>query len=207
MKLYDTLTDLFTDVKDRDREIRFIDGDKDESALRFGELWDASLALLGSLQARGMKPGDELIVFSKSNQSFVIAFWAAVLGGLVPVPVAVGISDEHKQKLFRILSQLENPTLFTEMDLLQRLLDYAKESERADITELLNTHAVLISDVEPGSHGEVHPVQPDDTGFIQYSSGSTSDPKGVVLTHRNLCVNIRAIVEALEWGEDDQSLS
>ena len=61
MKLYDTLTDLFTDVKDRDREIRFIDGDKDESSLRFGELWEASLALLGSLQARGMKPGDELV--------------------------------------------------------------------------------------------------------------------------------------------------
>ncbi len=207
MKLYDTLTELFADVKDRDREIRFIDGDRDESSLRFGELWDASLALLGSLQARGMKPGDELIIFSKSNQSFVIAFWAAVLGGLVPVPVAVGISDEHKLKLFRILSQLENPTLFTEMDLLQRLLDYAKEIERADITELLDTHAVLISDVAPGSHGEVHPARPEDTGFIQYSSGSTSDPKGVVLSHRNLCVNIRAIVEALGWGEDDQALS
>ena len=207
MKLYNTLTDLFTDVKDRDREIRFIDGDKDESTLRFGDLWDASLALLGSLQARGMKPGDELIIFSKSNQSFVIAFWAAVFGGIVPVPVAVGISEEHKFKLFRILSQLENPTLFTEMDLLQRLLDFANESELPDITELLNTHAVLIRDVEPGSHGNIHPSEPDDTGFIQYSSGSTSDPKGVVLTHRNLCVNIRAIVEGLEWGEGDQSLS
>ena len=61
-----------------------------KAVLRFGELWDASLALLGSLQARGMKPGDELIIFSKSNESFVVAFWAAVLGGIVPVPVAVG---------------------------------------------------------------------------------------------------------------------
>ncbi len=125
MKLYDTLTDLFADLKDRDREIRFIDGEKDESALRFGELWDSALALLGSLQARGMQHGDELIIFSKSNRSFVIAFWAAVLGGIVPVPVAVGISDEHKLKLFRILSQLDHPTLFTEMDLLQRLLEFA----------------------------------------------------------------------------------
>ncbi len=52
MKLYDTLIDLFTDLKDHDREIRFIDGERDESALRFGELWDEALALLGSLQAR-----------------------------------------------------------------------------------------------------------------------------------------------------------
>ena len=207
MKLYDTLTDLFADLKDHDREIRFIDGENDESSLSFGELWDRALALLGSLQARGMQQGDELIIFSKSNESFVVAFWAAVLGGIVPVPVAVGISDEHKHKLFRILSQLENPTLFTEMDLLQRLLDFAKDENLAEITELLNTHAVLMSDVEPGAHGEVHPAQPDDIGFIQYSSGSTSDPKGVVLTHRNLCVNIRAIVEGFDWRDNDQALS
>ncbi len=207
MKLYDTLIDLFADLKDRDREIRFIDGEHDESVLRFGDLWDRALALLGALQARGMQHGDELIIFSKSNESFVVAFWAAVLGGLVPVPVAVGISDEHKLKLFRILSQLRNPTLFTEMDLLQRLHDFAADEGLADITALLDTHAVLMSDVPPGAHGEVYAAQPDDIGFIQYSSGSTSDPKGVVLTHRNLCVNIRAIVEGFDWRDDDQALS
>ena len=207
MKLYNTMIDLLADVKDRDREIRFIDGEHDETVLSFSGLWDAALALLGSLQQRGMKPGDELIIFSKSNKSFVIAFWAAILGGIVPVPVAVGISDEHKRKLFRILSQLENVTLFTEMDLLQRLLDFAKERELADITQLLETHAVLMSDVEPGAHGELYAATPDDPAFIQYSSGSTSDPKGVVLTHRNLCVNIRAIVEGADWREDDQALS
>src|SRR5210317_438184 len=207
MKLYDTMIDMFADVKRRDREIRFIDGANDESALRFGELWDAALALLGSLQARGMKAGDELIIFSTSNQSFVVAFWAAILGGIVPVPVAVGISDEHKLKLFRILSQLEHPTLFTEMDLLQRLLDFAEERELSEIGELLNTHAVLMSDVQTGTHGAIHDARPDDIGFIQYSSGSTTDPKGIVLTHKNLCVNIRAIVEGFDWGKDDQSLS
>ena len=207
MKLYDTMIDLLADVKDRDREIRFIDGEHDETVLGFSDLWEQALALLGSLQQRGMKPGDELIIFSKSNKSFVIAFWAAMLGGIVPVPVAVGISDEHKLKLFRILSQLENVTLFTEMDLLQRLLDFAKERDLADISTLLETHAVLMSDVEPGAHGELYAATPDDIAFIQYSSGSTSDPKGVVLTHRNLCVNIRAIVEGADWRDDDQALS
>ena len=87
MKLYDTMIDLLAEAKDRDREIRFIDGADKESVLRFEELWDEALALLGSLQARGMKAGDELIIFSTSNKSFVIAFWAAILGGIVPVPV------------------------------------------------------------------------------------------------------------------------
>jgi acyl-CoA synthetase (AMP-forming)/AMP-acid ligase II/acyl carrier protein len=207
MKLYNTLIDLLAEMKDLDREIRFIDGENDESVITFAELWDRAHALLGALQSRGMQHGDELIIFSKSNESFVVAFWAAVLGGMVPVPVAVGISDEHKLKLFRILSQLHRPTLFTEMDLLQRLHDFAKDEQLPAISALLDQHAVLMSDVEPGAHGEVCDAEPDDIGFIQYSSGSTSDPKGVVLTHRNLCVNIRAIVEGFGWNEDDQSLS
>ena len=207
MKLYDTLSDLLADARGRDRHIRFIDGQHDESLLPFAELWERAVALLGSLQSRGMKPGDELIIFSRSNQSFVVAFWAAVLGGLIPVPVAVGISDEHRFKLFRILTQLHNATLFTEQDLLERLVEFAESKQLDDVTRLLNTHSALIGEVRESDAGTLHKAAPDDLAFIQYSSGSTSDPKGVCLTHRNLATNIRAIVEATGWMEDDQSLS
>jgi iturin family lipopeptide synthetase A len=207
MELYNTLPDLLADVRGKDREIRFIDGENDESRVPFADLWDRALTLLGSLQARGMQPGDELIIFSKSNESFVIAFWAAVLGGMVPVPVAVGISDEHRLKLFRILGQLERATLITESDLLSRLLEFSTQRELDDISSILNTKTMLISDADPDASGQVFESKPDDIAFIQYSSGSTSDPKGVVLTHRNLCTNIRAIVESCGWTEDDISLS
>jgi acyl-CoA synthetase (AMP-forming)/AMP-acid ligase II/acyl carrier protein len=207
MQLYETLTDLLSDVRTRDRHIRFIDGEEDESIVSFGELWERAHALLGSLQARGMQQGDELVIFSKSNESFVIAFWAAILGGIVPVPVAVGISDEHRHKLFRILRQLDRATLFTESDLLERLLDFAKSEDLADVTAILESRTSLTSDVVPGENGEIYAATPDDLAFIQYSSGSTSDPKGVCLTHRNLCTNIRAIVEGAEWTADDISLS
>jgi acyl-CoA synthetase (AMP-forming)/AMP-acid ligase II/acyl carrier protein len=207
MKLYDTLTDLLSDARGKDRHIRFIDGEHDESVVSFSDLWERALALLGSLQARGMSSGDELVIFSKSNESFVVAFWAAVLGGIVPVPVAVGISDEHRFKLFRIITQLNRGTLFTESDLLERLLEFSKQRELGDVTATLESKTVLMSDVSPGDHGEIAKTTPNDPAFIQYSSGSTSDPKGVCLSHRNLCTNIRAIVEAANWMEDDQSLS
>ena len=207
MKLYDTMTDLLADARGKDRHIRFIDGEHDESTVSFAELWERAVALLGSLQARGMQPGDELVIFSTSNESFVVAFWAAILGGIVPVPVAVGISDEHRFKLFRIITQLHRGTLFTELGLLERLLDFSQQRELPDVTAILESRTVLISDVSPGDHGELARITPDDRVFIQYSSGSTSDPKGVCLTHRNLCTNIRAIIEATHWMEDDQSLS
>ncbi len=207
MELYTTLTDLLADVRARDREIRFIDGDKDESAVRFPDLWDRALTLLGALQSRGIEAGDELVIFSRSNEEFVIAFWAAVLGGIVPVPVAVGISDEHRLKLFRILTQLDNPTLFTEADLQQRLQEFAAKRDLHDVERILQQRSVLMSSIETAAPGSVHAASPEDTVFIQYSSGSTSDPKGVVLSHRNLCTNIRAIIEGAEWGPDDQALS
>ena len=207
MQLYENMIELLADARSKDRHIRFIDGEKDESTVTFAELWDRALALLGALQSRGLKAGDELVIFSKSNESFVVAYWAAVLGGIIPVPVAVGISDEHRHKLFRILQQLQRATLFTESDLLERLSGFAKEQGLAEIAEILETRTALISDVQPGNNGELHSPSADDVAFIQYSSGSTSDPKGVCLTHRNLCANVRAIVEGAGWTENDQSLS
>ncbi len=167
MTLYDTLNDLLEDAHSRDRHIRFIDGQNDESVLGFGELRERALALLGSLQAKGMKAGDELVIFCKSNAEFVVAFWAAVLGGIVPVPVAVGISDEHRLKLFRILRQLDRATLFTELGLLQRLIDFADEHGKDDVKQILESKSALISDVQPGAAGEVADVSPEDTAFIQ----------------------------------------
>ncbi len=207
MKLYSTLIDLLDEARGKDRAIRFIDGENDETTLRFGDLWDRATALLGSLQARGMQPGDELVIFSKSNQSFVIAYWAAILGGIVPVPVAVGISDEHRIKLFRILRQLERGTLITELGLLERLLEFSKSRAMDEVSAILETRTVLTSDVTPGDSGVVYDASPGDHAFIQYSSGSTSDPKGVCLTHANLCANVRAIIEATGWDEQDRSLS
>ena len=207
MRLHSTLIDLFDEARGKDREIRFIDGKSDESTLRFRDLWDRAIALLGSLQARGMQPGDELVIFSRSNQSFVIAYWAALLGGIVPVPVAVGISDEHRIKLFRILRQLKRGTLFTEPSLLERLLEFSKSREMAEVGAILESRTVLMSGVTPGDSGTVYDATPDDLAFIQYSSGSTSDPKGVCLTHTNLCANVRAIIEATQWNEQDRSLS
>ncbi len=207
MQLYDDLTQLLQDARAKDREIRFIDGDKDETVLSFSRLWDDAVNLLGELQSRGMSAGDELVIFTKSNKRFVTAFWAAILGGIVPVPVAVGISDEHRFKLFRILGQLQRGTLYTDSDLLERLLQFSKTHDQNVIQQKLETRTVTESDLGTGSAGSVFTANPQDTAFIQYSSGSTSDPKGVCLTHYNLTTNIRAIVEGAGWGADDQSLS
>jgi len=207
MQLHDTLIDLLADARGRDRHVQFIDGERDETTITFAQLWDRALALLGSMQSRGMEQGDEVVIFTRSNESFVTAYWAAMLGGIVPVPVAVGISDEHRFKLFRILKQLRHATLFTESELLGRLLEFADQEQLDEVRKILKRRSALISDIQAGDNGTIVKAAPDDPAFIQFSSGSTSDPKGVCLTHRNLCTNIRAIIEGATWNEDDRSLS
>lgn len=208
MKLYDSLPAMLHDARGKNRAIRFIDGDKDESVVTFDELWNRALRFLGTLQRHGMKPSDELVIFTRSNESFVIAFWAALLGGIVPVPVAVGISDEHRLKLFRILRQMHQGTLFTEAGLLDRLSEFAKSCDKPELLESQLQRAIL-SDTgkDDGDDGNMRSVSADDDAFIQFSSGSTSEPKGVRLTHQNLAINIRAIIEGIGWTETDSSLS
>ena len=68
MERYQSLTHILTTARDRDREIRFIDGEKDERDVSFADLWNRAVSLLGSLQTRGMRAGDELIIFSHVGQ-------------------------------------------------------------------------------------------------------------------------------------------
>ena len=207
MKLFDSLAAMLDEVHGQDRWIRFIDGDSDERVLSFATLRERALAFLALLQARGMGQGDELVIFTRSNETFVVAFWAALLGGIVPVPVAVGISDEHRRKLIRILLQLRRATLLTDPELRERLADFARASGSGEVLPLLTEHTIGSDDMSSEAQGRIHDAGPDDVAFIQYSSGSTSDPKGVCLTHRNLATNIRAIVEGTGWTGEDTSLS
>ena len=191
-----------------DRSICFISGKNDEVVVTYQELYERAQRLLGIFQSRGLKAGDELIIFLRNNEMFVEVFWAAVLGGIVPVPVAVGISNEHRAKLFRIFNKLEHANLFTDQENLDRLSSYAFEQVMADEFGELKNKTVLLEDVGHAKDpGVLHTASPDDTAFIQFSSGSTSEPKGVVLTHKNLITNMYAIAHGAQYSDQDTSLS
>jgi acyl-CoA synthetase (AMP-forming)/AMP-acid ligase II/acyl carrier protein len=203
-----TLTELIERNRTLDRSVVYLDGEHDERAVTYGDLYQRALGILHHLQKLGAKRGDKLILFLGNNEQFLDAFWAAVLGGIIPVPIALGISDEHRHKLLRIAKQLGTPFLYTERRSLDRIGAFAGSVGATDVFEGLRSRAFVVDDLEDISKpGEVHRSKPDDVAFIQFSSGSTSEPKGVVLTHGNIIANARGATEAAKFTSDDISLS
>jgi len=203
-----TLTGLLQANRGADRAITYHEGEHEARTLSYGELYQRALGVLHHLQQLGARPGDRLLLFLNSNEAFIDAFWAGILGGITPVPVAPGISDEHRHKLLRIAAQLGQPFLYTERKLLERIRGFAEQHDQSGSFARLKART-LISDelADITQPGRLHTAQAGDAAFIQYSSGSTSSPKGVVLTHANLLANLEGATSGAQFCDRDISLS
>ncbi|WP_455210535.1 non-ribosomal peptide synthetase [Kaarinaea lacus] len=192
--------------------VTFIEGSDKEVFVSYRQLYDSAMALLNHFQNQRLQQGQHLVLFINNNQWFLNAFWACLLGGIVPVPIAVGLSDEHKAKLFRILNKLDHGRIFTDEKSFARLQQFLSSphtntSSTLDI-EQLNAITFITERIDlPSSAGVKAQATPEDTAFIQFSSGSTSEPKGVVLTHGNLVANIEGIGTSDKMNDTDRSLS
>ena len=205
---YATLPAMLDDRSRGAGAIGYLEGETAEKTLKLAELRRRALGILYHLQGLGARPGDMLILHVASNEQFIDAYWACLYGGIVPVPVAVGISDEHKHKLLRIAHQLGTPFLYTDRKLRDRLAAFAAGlPEQGSWTELASRCFMVDQLDDISREGTPARVTADQTAFIQFSSGSTSEPKGVVLTHGNLLANAEGAKRAAGFSEDDTSLS
>ena len=192
-----TLTEIMEANRGVARSVTYLDGENDTRAVSFGELYERALGILYHLQRLGARRGDKLILFLGSNEVFVDAFWAAVLGGIVPVPVSIGISDEQRHKLLRVARRLGAPFLYTDRRSLERLGDFAAQAGESEVFAALRPRTFLVDDLDDISRaGSLQRVTSSDTAFIQFSSGSTAEPKCVELTHGNILANIYGSTEA-----------
>ncbi|MEA3198026.1 MAG: hypothetical protein QOF32_2078 [Gammaproteobacteria bacterium] len=205
---YTTLIDVLEGNRGVDRDVTYIDGENSERRVSYADVYTRALGILYHLQAMGAQRGDKMIIFLSSNEQFLDGFWAAVCGGIVPVPLAVGISDEHRHKLLRVARKLGTPLLYTDAKNLERLEGLAAQVGETALFEELKSRAFLVESITDISRpGKLHRAAPDDLAFIQFSSGSTSEPKGVMLTHGNLIANTQGATAVGKYNDRDVTLS
>ncbi|WP_433746030.1 amino acid adenylation domain-containing protein [Paenibacillus amylolyticus] len=207
-KKFNTLIEVIQDRSNSaDEGILFIDSDKSESFFPYRQLYIESCRYLAYLQKEGLQPGQEVIFQIQNNKLFVIAFWACLLGGMIPVPISIGEDDEHKLKLFKIWDIMSCPHLITTEKALNSIKKFVQKHSSLNIDEMLERTSSINDTSYPDGLYTLNTPSQDDIAFIQFSSGSTGVPKGVTLTHKNLIYNISGVVNNTQINEKDSFLS
>jgi acyl-CoA synthetase (AMP-forming)/AMP-acid ligase II/aryl carrier-like protein len=199
-----TCTEVLVRAAGSPRAVSFHDDFDAPRRVEFGALHAAALTTLARLQAHGLKAGDTMLLIVPRNESFLVAFWAALLGGIVPVPLAIGTTADHRDKIFRIAALLGGPAVYTDSSIWARLVRHAQ-----GYAGPVPVARPIFCDGDFAASPAGRPIarKPSDLAFIQFSSGSTAKPKGVELTHGNLIASIASMSIAFGLVDNDVLLS
>ncbi|MGB8524217.1 MAG: AMP-binding protein [Candidatus Acidiferrales bacterium] len=189
--------------------------------ITFGELYERASMVAAELQLRGLEPGQTVSIMLPTCAEFFWTFAGILLAGGIPVPIYPPFRAdriaEYAKRQSNILRNAEARFLITwkQAEGLARLLKPAVPTLR----EVLNAQSLASATTAKAPAEEAaseqwrpvenlaHHARGEDIAFLQYTSGSTGDPKGVVLTHTNLLANIQSIVSGIEIKADDVAVS
>jgi fatty-acyl-CoA synthase len=173
---------------------RFIDEDSQaEPFFSHAGIERASARFGGALQSLGLKKGDRVALILPDNSDFVFAFLGALRAGIVPVPIypptGLGQLSGYLENTLHIVAKSGAKVLVTSTEI-RRMLGTV-QSRAPELTNVCDV------DTLKAQREELKPekITLDDTCFLQFTSGSTSRPKGVTLTHANLAANVHVIMD------------
>lgn len=173
--------------------------------LTYRELYNRAKAVAAGLFRYGVNPGDRIAMVLPTGVDFLTSFLGIMIAGCVPVPLypphRMSAIEEHARRQIRILSDCNAKIVISvpEGKNLGRLL-------RASLPNL--SDVLTAEDLAAASSNSLFPrVGEESIAFLQYTSGSTGQPKGVILTHTNLLANIREIGDRLDVRRSDVCVS
>jgi 1-acyl-sn-glycerol-3-phosphate acyltransferase len=172
----------------------------------YGQLAQAARGVAAGLIVRNILPGDRIALMLPTSLDFFAAFFGVLYAGAVPVaiypPTRMSQLEEHMGRQAGILRNAGATVLITVPEAigLGSLL-----RGRVETLRLVESVAMITAGAQATEFPAV--VDGGTTAFVQYTSGSTGDPKGVVLSHANLLANIRALGAALDASSEDIFIS
>jgi len=176
--------------------IGYVNDDGSIKIQTYKDLLAKAKMITSGLYNLGLKQGEKIIIATQYNQDTIELLWGCFLLGIVPTilqpPLTFSGYNPSVQKLMTVSEQLGQPYIFTNPEL----------STSGNFPPGKIMHK---DDLDCNGNYPIPNLKADDLAFIQYSSGSTGDPKGIMLSHNNLMVNMDAIRNITDWHYPDRS--
>ncbi len=164
-----------------------------EASFSYTAIERASGRYGGALQALGLKKGDRVALILPANEDFVLCFFGAIRAGIVPVPIypplGLGQLQSYLDNTRHIVAKSGARAVVTSAKI-KRMLGTVQAACPA-LEQVVAVEAIR----ESMEALKPEKISPDDIAFLQFTSGSTSRPKGVPLTHANLTANVTCIMQ------------
>jgi 1-acyl-sn-glycerol-3-phosphate acyltransferase len=185
--------------------IRLLSPGAGEKTFSYRALWNGAQAVAAGLREERFEPGDAVAIMLPTGSEFFHAFLGALLAGCVPTPIYPPLRraqiEDHLRRQAGILRNARAFILIASKE--TRLFARIVRALAPDLRRV-----VTVEELRRPTAGESRLIpHGDDLALLQYTSGSTGDPKGVMLTHDNLLANIRAIGQIFRVTPDDVVVS
>ena len=192
-----TVVDLLAYQADHQSEqtayIFLSDGENESSRLTYGELDQRAKAIAFIIQSM-TQPGDRALMLYNSGEEFVIAYFACVYAGVIPVPADPPLSYHKCKRLEVIISDAQAKLVLTTNALLEKIQTKFSQEPQLNNIQWLGTDTFT---KELTSYWRKPELTKDTIALLQYTSGTTGEPKGVMISHHNLLHNERLLKMAM----------
>ena len=166
----------------------------------FSDVWARVEDVQAQLMSAGLNPGDKVVLLSGSMPNWGVCYFAATTAGMVVVPILPDFTGEELDKL---IAHCEAKALCVSDRLFSKLSKQTIES----LNIVIRTKNLSIISQKVHAEGSKMLPKPEDLAAIIYTSGTTSQPKGVMLTHYNIASNVSMCYDLFPIDENDSMLS
>ncbi|MGD9619483.1 MAG: AMP-binding protein [Mycolicibacterium sp.] len=170
----------------------FIDYDADPAGVAESLTWSEVHHRVQAVAERLSKcgsPGDRAVILAPQSLDYVVAFLGAIQAGFIAVPLSMPLFRQHDERVSAVMADATPVAVLTTSNVIEDVRKYGQASRQRAPRFIEVDTLDFVSPVQPAPN-----LSFPKAGYIQYTSGSTRNPAGVVVTHRNIAANLEQIL-------------